>query len=149
MYKILPFLLVLLLTTSCSSEEQSKPDATTKAVPQVQVAPKAPFQSIQPTEAMALIGDKTDLLVIDVRTSKEIRQYGAIPNSIHKDLGTIARNGLSYPKDQPLLIICAVGGRSYAVGKFLVKRGHTEIYNLSGGLDRWSQQGLPVVFPKQ
>lgn len=148
MYKILPFILVLLLISSCSSEDQPKPEPTTKAVTQVQVSPKAPFQSIQPTEAMALIGDKPDLLIVDVRTSSEIRQYGAVPNSIHKDLGTIARNGLPYPKDQPLLIICAVGGRSYAVGKFLVKRGHTEIYNLSGGLDRWSQQGLPIVFPQ-
>ena len=144
MYKILPLLLLLLLI-GCSSDDSPKP-TTAEAQASQSASQHPPFQSINPTTAMRLIGDKDNLLIIDVRTTKEIKQYGALANSQHIEIGTIARNGVPFPKDQPLLIVCAVGGRSYAVGKFLVKRGHTEIYNLSGGLDRWVQQGLPVVF---
>ena len=150
MKRILPFLFILIIT-ACSSEEQVKTKIPAKTIVQEQSnhAPKhSPFQSLTPTEAIELIGNKSNLLILDTRTTKEIIRYGAIKDAVQADIRTIAQNGLPNPKDQPILVVCAVGGRSYAVGKFLVKKGHTEIYNLNGGIDRWTQEGFPVVYPK-
>lgn len=147
MYKILPLLLLLLLAVpGCSSDDQQDPEGS--ATQNAESQPHHPaFQSITPTAAMELIDNKDDLVIIDVRTSKEIRRYGAVAGSKHIGMGQIAKNGVPFPENQPLLVICAVGGRSYAVGRFLEKKGYTEIYNLSGGLNRWSKEGLPVVYP--
>lgn len=145
MRKIISILL-LLLVTSCSAEEQAE-TPTVQATKTQEI--HAPFQTISPSQAMQLIADKTDLLILDARTTREIIQYGAIPNSVQADIRGIVQKGLAIPKTQPVLVVCAVGGRSYAVGKFLVKQGHTEIYNLSGGLDNWTKAGMPVVFPEK
>lgn len=146
MKKIIPILLLLLIT-ACSAEEQPKAETAPPQAAKSQER-QAPFQTISPSQAMQLIGDRTDLLILDTRTTREIMQYGAIPNSEQADIRAIIQEGLPIPKTQPVLVVCAVGGRSYAVGKFLVKQGHTEIYNLGGGLDNWTKAGLPVVFPK-
>ena len=149
MTKILPLILILLLT-GCSSDEQANSEPSPPTVAQqARQQPRPAFQSISPTQAMHIIGNKTDLLILDTRTTREIIQYGAVPGSEQADIRSIVNNGLPNPKNQPILVVCAVGGRSYAVGKFLVKQGHTEIYNLSGGLSQWKNQGLPVVFPKK
>ncbi len=147
MKKIIPILL-LLLVTACSAEEKPKAETATPQAAKTQEL-QAPFQSLSPSQAVQLIADKTDLLILDARTTREIRQYGAIANSEQADIRSIVKEGLPIPKTQPVLVVCAVGGRSYALGKFLVKQGHTEIYNLSGGLDNWTKAGMPVVFPAE
>nr|MDA3832980.1 rhodanese-like domain-containing protein [Spirochaetales bacterium] len=141
-------IIMLFLATACSAEEQPKTDTTTPATTQTQQT-QPPFQSITPSQAMQLIGAKDDLLILDTRTTREIVQFGAIPNSEQADIRSIVQQGLPNPKTQPILVVCAVGGRSYAVGQFPVKQGHTEIYNLSGGLDSWQRAGFPVSFPKK
>ncbi len=146
MKKIIAILLII-FASGCSAEEQPKAE-TQPVPPQATQKQLPPFQSINPAQAMQLIGDKDDLLILDTRTTREIVQYGAIPNAEQADIRAIVQQGLPIPKSQPVLVVCAVGGRSYAVGKFLVKQGHTEIYNLSGGLDSWTKAGFPVVFPK-
>ena len=46
--------------------------------------------------------------------------------------------------EQPLMLICAVGGRSYVAGKVMVARGYREIYNLDGGIESWRRAGFPI-----
>ncbi len=141
-------LLLIVLLCGCSPEDPKKTENTesSAAVEQAPMTHPA-FQSILPAQAMRLIGENPDLLIIDVRTAREISQYGTLPNSVKGDIGAIVKNGLSSPKDRPVLVVCAVGGRSYAIGKLLVKKGFRQIYNLSGGIDRWKRDGFPVVYP--
>ncbi len=147
MYTLLP-LLLLLVISGCSQEESAKAEGPTAAVVHEEVQQsQAAFQSITPRQAVQLIGNKTDLLIIDVRTTREIVQYGAMPDAVHTGIGSVIKNGIANPKDQPVLVVCAIGGRSYAVGKILEQQGHSEVYNLSGGMERWEKEGLPVVFP--
>ena len=51
---------------------------------------------------------------------------------------------MTLPTGQPLLLICAVGGRSYAVGRYFSGKGYGEIYNLAGGISAWKAAGLPL-----
>ncbi len=147
MKNILPILLIVLLF-GCSSDEQPKTDDSIPPAAVEQAPTNHPaFQSILPTQAMRLIGEKSDLLIVDVRTAGEISRNGALPNSVKGDIGIIVKNGVTSDKSRPVLVVCAVGGRSYAVGKLLVQKGYREIYNLSGGLNRWKREGFPVVYP--
>ena len=58
----------------------------------------------------------------------------------------IMRGKYSIPRDRPLLLVCAVGGRSYAAMQILASKGYHELYNVSGGIAAWKQAKLPFVF---
>ena len=50
----------------------------------------------------------------------------------------------SLPTDQPLMVICHMGGRSAAVAGFLIRTGRTDVVNVAGGMEAWERAGLPV-----
>lgn len=49
-----------------------------------------------------------------------------------------------FPKDQPIAVICLTSHRSPIAAKQLLKAGFTKVYNISGGMMEWQQQGLPT-----
>jgi phage shock protein E len=103
--------------------------------------------AVTPEEAQQLIRQRKDLMVVDVRTLRE-RKRTAIAGSIHIPMGEIFQNKISWPRDRPMLLYCAVGGRSSTAADWLQKQGFTEIYNLVGGILEWQKQGLPIVTGK-
>lgn len=46
----------------------------------------------------------------------------------------------SYAADHPLAILCHHGVRSQQVAHFLVQHGFTQVVNLQGGIEAWSDQ---------
>lgn len=103
------------------------------------------FKSIPPTEAKQIIDQRKNLVLIDVRSPEELRE-GAIAGSKLVPMWAIFKNQLTLPHDAPVMLICAVGGRSYAAGQMMYRYGFKEVYNLSGGIDAWKKAGLPVVY---
>lgn len=103
-------------------------------------------REIPPRAAWELMRNKKDLLIVDVRSPHELRQ-GAIEHSRLIPLGDIFRQQFSLPKDRPLLLVCAVGGRSSAAAFAMEQMGFTELYNLQGGIAAWKQAGLPLEYP--
>jgi len=101
------------------------------------------FRSISPQEAKTLIETRKDLVLVDVRSPDEMYE-GSIPGSRLIPFGELARGRMTLPAGQPLLLICAVGGRSYAVGQYFSGKGYEEIYNLAGGISAWKAAGLPL-----
>lgn len=101
------------------------------------------FRSLSPQEAKSLIAQRPEIALIDVREPQELYE-GSIPGSQLVPFRDIAQGRLTLPKDRPLLLICAVGGRSYMVGQYFSRNGYPEIYNLSGGISAWKQAGLPL-----
>jgi len=104
------------------------------------------FVSIGPMEAKKLIETRSDLQLVDVRSVQEYQQ-GALPGSTLIPFWKIMKGDYAISKDKPVLLVCAVGGRSYAAGKYLVGKGHQKVYNLSGGLSAWAKQGVPLPNP--
>jgi len=47
--------------------------------------------------------------------------------------------------DQPIACLCHHGMRSLQVANYLAQSGFTEVVNLQGGIDAWSQQVDPSV----
>lgn len=103
------------------------------------------FKTVTPAEARELISARKELLLIDVRGPQELTE-GAIEGSTLVPLWDIVKGRKKLPKNQPILLICAVGGRSLALGQLLNKYGWPEVYNLKGGISAWKEAGFPVIY---
>ncbi len=88
---------------------------------------------------------RKDLMLVDLREAKELRE-GYIAGSQLIPMSKIAKGTEILPDDRPLLLICAVGGRSYGVGRYFSGKGYPEIYNLKGGISAWKKAGLPLQY---
>ena len=103
------------------------------------------FKTVTPKEAKYLIESRKDLLLIDVRGQDELSE-GYIAGSTLIPLWDIIKGTQRPPQDKPILHICAVGGRSLALGKLMSKNGWDEIYNLKGGISAWKEAKLPLKY---
>jgi rhodanese-related sulfurtransferase len=90
-----------------------------------------------------MIETRQDLQLIDCRSPEEYQQ-GALPGSTLISFWEFTKGRYELPKDKPILLVCAVGGRSLAVGQLLSAKGFREVYNLKGGLDAWVEQRVPL-----
>lgn len=106
------------------------------------------FLTIGPWDAKALLESRSEVVIIDVRSPQEFSQ-GALPGSVLVPFFDAMRGRILLPKDTPLLLVCAVGGRSLAVGRYLALQGFQEVYNLKGGLDAWQVQRVPLPARKK
>lgn len=138
--------MVLIWGTSMSAQE-AKQGAAPEQRQAEQSAPPAGekiLKSISPAEALRMQQTRNDLVFLDVRTPKE-RSYGAIPGTRLVSIYDLMKGTISLPKDKPILLVCAVGGRSYVAAQFMSRQGFQEVYNLSGGISAWTKAGLPLV----
>ena len=93
-------------------------------------------------------------VVIDVREPWEVQtaSVGADGFSLlhipMRDIpARLAQLQQELPADQPLACLCHHGMRSLQVANYLAQSGFTEVVNLQGGIDAWSQQ-LDQSVPK-
>lgn len=130
-------LMLLLAAIGCGDRAPSEnKEASPSGQPPV-------FRSLSPQEAKSLIETRKDLVLVDVRSPQELYE-GSIPGSRLVPFGELAQGRMTLPAGKPLLLICAVGGRSYAVGRYFSGKGYGEIYNLAGGISAWKAAGLPL-----
>ena len=59
--------------------------------------------------------------------------------------GRMADFKQQHAADQPIACLCHHGIRSLHVADYLVQNGFTQVVNLDGGIDAWSQQVDPSV----
>ncbi len=110
--------------------------------------PEPPFfVSIPPQVAAQLLGKDPNMLIVDTRTAQEHAQ-GVIPGSKPVNFWDVVRGMYEPPRDRPLLLVCAVGGRSYAAGQLLRQKGYGQLYNLLGGVRDWLRAGYSLEPPK-
>ncbi|WP_280524025.1 Grx4 family monothiol glutaredoxin [Enhygromyxa salina] len=79
-----------------------------------------------------------DLRLYDVRGEDE-REIARIEGSVLLD-ADVADEIEKLPRDTPLYFHCHHGMRSLAAGQHFVGMGFTEVYNVAGGIDAWSQE---------
>lgn len=100
-----------------------------------------------------LTSEKDGIMKIDVKTLKnkleneeitlldvrEVLEYegGHIEGAVNAPLSSLDANQLSYPKDEPIYVICRSGKRSAQAASQLQDAGYTEIYDVSGGMMAW------------
>jgi sulfur-carrier protein adenylyltransferase/sulfurtransferase len=82
-------------------------------------------------------GDAIDL--IDVREPYEWR-IARIEGARLIPLGRIGMSVAELARDRDIVLYCHHGSRSLAAGEHLVAQGFDRVWNLSGGIDRWSEE---------
>jgi molybdopterin/thiamine biosynthesis adenylyltransferase/rhodanese-related sulfurtransferase len=87
-------------------------------------------------------GDVIDL--IDVREPYEWR-IARIEGARLIPLGRIGASASEIARDRDVVLYCHHGARSQVAGEALVAQGFDRIWNLSGGIDRWSEEVDPSV----
>lgn len=83
-------------------------------------------------------------LVIDVRERNEFEAVRLESSVVLVPMSRFAERWQELPKDRPLLIMCASGGRSAAATAHLVRNGYGDVANVAGGITEWERSGLPV-----
>ncbi len=101
-------------------------------------------RNLTPQEALALIGQRSNIYLLDVRTPGEYQQV-RLESARLIPINQFAKRLAEVPKDRPILVYCAVGSRSAQVVNYLARQGYPELYNLSGGIYAWAQKGYPVL----
>jgi len=103
----------------------------------------SPVKQLPPQELKAWIDEEREFVFLDARTVEE-RETARIEGTRLLD-ESVAREIEALPRDTPIVIHCHHGGRSQAAAEHFAALGFTEVYNLVGGIDAWSEQVDPQV----
>ena len=84
--------------------------------------------------------------LIDVRTPKEYGE-GYIKNAKNIDFfqDNFIEEMSKLNKNEPIYIYCKSGGRSGRASKKLKDAGFTKVYDLEGGIKKWSSEGKGIT----
>ncbi len=83
------------------------------------------------------IKNGTAPILIDVREPDEYA-FVHLPDAVLKPLGGIYQWARELDKDQPYVLYCHTGSRSWQAAYMLERMGFKKVVNLSGGIDSWS-----------
>lgn len=81
--------------------------------------------------------------VLDVRGRPEWEE-ARIPGAPHIHFGRLEQKLDEIPRDRPLLVYCRTGARSSVGASVLRAHGFTNVVNVVGGFQAWSERGHPV-----
>jgi rhodanese-related sulfurtransferase len=102
------------------------------------------FKTMTPKQFGERVRGGADLLLVDVREPEEYelaRVEGArlLPLSLFNEWAP------TLDPERETVFICHHGIRSAQVCGFLSRQGFAKIYNLAGGIDRWSTEVDPSI----
>ncbi|MBD3308935.1 sulfurtransferase [candidate division KSB3 bacterium] len=107
-----------------------------------------PAASMSPQEAQQYIADHDEgsFTILDVRQPKEYKEEH-LPGSTLIPLPELNDRLAELEKEKPIIVYCAVGGRSRMAAQLLAGQDFKEVYNLKGGIKAW--QGQKAVGPAE
>ena len=79
--------------------------------------------------------------VVDIRTKKEY-ESGHIPGVLHINFiaGDFMKEMKNFDRNGPIIIYCAVGGRSGFAARMMLANGFKKVYDYSGGFKDWKER---------
>ena len=102
-----------------------------------------PVNEISPPELKQRLDASEPLHLFDVREVHE-RERARIPGSRLLDQDTVAFIE-TLDKHEMLVFYCHHAQRSHSAADYFRQQGYTNVHNLTGGIDAWSQQIDPSV----
>ncbi len=102
------------------------------------------YQEIDPSQALELIQESSNLQLLDVREPWEhekvhIEGVTLIP------LGELEARYKEVDASSPVLCICAGGVRSERAASFLTAQGFENVTNMAEGMKGWQERGLTLT----
>lgn len=123
--------------TEIASTETTKKDSMSSNF-------KSPKADITVEEAFAI--SKENVLIIDVREPDELAELAYdVKNIKNIPLGELESRLTEIPKDKQVVVVCKRGGRSSQAYELLKEKGYINIANMEGGMEAWSEKGLPTL----
>jgi len=110
---------------------------------------RQPSENISPAEAYTLIQEHRadlDFVILDVRTPEEFAQEH-LEHAVNLDYqGPTFREQLEIlNKQKTYLVYCKSEKRTEKAFQLMKELHFPYIYNMTGGIDQWSKDKLPVV----
>jgi adenylyltransferase/sulfurtransferase len=105
----------------------------------------ADYETVSPAELDERIRRGERVLLIDVREPEE-HDLAHIEGARLLPLSRFPEWADTLDAGEEIVFMCHHGIRSAQVCAFLARQGFTKLYNLAGGIDRWSQEvdgGVP------
>lgn len=135
--------LVSMESAGCAGREAKQAEAPAASDQPAQGTRVA--RDISDVELEGLVASRPDLVLLDVRTDKEWED-GHIGGASFLDFleDDFLERARTLPRDRPIALYCAAGGRSEDAMNLLAKEGFRELYNLRGGFYGWEDAGRPV-----
>ena len=96
------------------------------------------YRKVSTDEAVAIMEEESDYIILDVRTSEEFREQH-IPDATNvpnESIGTDEIKELQ-DKEQLILVYCRSGNRSKQAAEKLARLGYTNIVKF-GGINDWT-----------
>jgi len=102
--------------------------------------------NLSPERFKAIISNDKTPIIIDLRTTEEIKSKGYIKGAIQMDYlaKDFDKKIAEVDKTKPVYIYCAAGGRSGDAAEQMEKMGFKHVYNLEKGFSEWAAKGMPV-----
>lgn len=102
-------------------------------------------KSATPQQATLLV-NKQNGVFLDIRERKDFEK-GHIVDAINIPLAKLPERivELDKQKESPIIVVCQLGQQSGDAVKALEARGFAQVYRMSGGMNEWQLQNLPVV----
>ncbi|MDO5970747.1 rhodanese-like domain-containing protein [Flavivirga aquimarina] len=106
---------------------------------------KETIKVVSPKVMQTLLA-KDSIQLIDVRTPEEFEQgYIEGAQNINYLSATFNSDIKKLDKTKPVILYCKSGGRSAKSSRKLLDIGFTEIYDLTGGITRWKEEGFEIT----
>lgn len=104
--------------------------------------------SVEAADAVRLLNN--DAAVVDLRSAEAFGR-GHIVNARNIPMDELDARlpKLEKLKSKPVVVVCDAGISSNKVVDTMRKAGFESVYGLKGGMNGWSQAGLPVVTGKK
>ena len=84
-------------------------------------------------------GERERVTLLDVREAAEI-EIASVPDATTIPMMEIPGRLQELSRDADVVVMCHSGGRSRQVAQFLLASGFGSTFNLTGGIDAWSQE---------
>lgn len=87
-------------------------------------------------------------VVLDVREPWEFQTASVTPDGfelLQMPMRSVPARFMELDRARPIACLCHHGARSAQVVRFLMEQGFTEVVNLHGGINAWSQEKDPSV----
>ena len=97
------------------------------------------YETVSPAELDERLKDGDNMLLIDVREPEEY-SIAHVEDARLLPLSRFPEWADTLDPDAEIVFMCHHGIRSAQVCDFLARQGFKKLYNLAGGIDRWSQE---------
>lgn len=88
--------------------------------------------------------DSDNVVLLDVREPAEL-QLAALEGAVHIPMREVPQRLHELDRETALVVVCHGGARGRQVAGYLLGAGFEHVFNLTGGIDAWSQEIDPQV----